>query len=263
MRQSSPVSPRLRPRSPVVRCTPSRVSTVSPGRARRTREAASGQERQVVGVGGLAELEHDVVRGVDDVVDRAHAGQQQALGDPARRRGDGDVAQDGNREPGAKVGRLHRRARRLLHRPAAGGRRRRFGQRERQLQAAGQIAGDPRNAPGVGTVALDRNVEDGVDPQPERLHDRRPRLARRLVAQDQQARAVVGETELLARAQHAVGRDAAQLALADLEAARAGWPRPAPAAPGPPPRSWWRRTRSRAAPPRPRRRWSGGFCRRP
>ena len=36
MRQSSPVSPRLRPRTPTVRVAPSSVSTVSPGRARRT-----------------------------------------------------------------------------------------------------------------------------------------------------------------------------------------------------------------------------------
>ena len=36
MRQSSPVSPRLRPRTPTVRSTPSSVTTVSPGRARRT-----------------------------------------------------------------------------------------------------------------------------------------------------------------------------------------------------------------------------------
>ena len=45
-----------------------------------------------------------------------------------------------------------------------------------------------------------------------------PGLARRLVAQDQQARAVVGETELLARAQHAVGHHAAQRSRGDLEA---------------------------------------------
>ena len=71
MRQSSPVSPRLRPRTPTVRSTPSRVSMRLARAGPAHREAAAGQQRDVVGVGGLPELEHDVVRGVDHVVDRA------------------------------------------------------------------------------------------------------------------------------------------------------------------------------------------------
>ena len=51
-------------------------------------EAVAAQRRQVVGVVGLAELEHHVVADVDDVVDRAHAGRGQALGHPRRRRAD-------------------------------------------------------------------------------------------------------------------------------------------------------------------------------
>ena len=81
----------------------------------------------------------------------------------------------------------------------------------------GEVAGDPRHAPGVRAVALDRDVEDGVDPQPERLHDRGAGLARLLVTENQEAGSVVGEAELLAGAQHAVGGHAAQLALADFE----------------------------------------------
>ena len=84
MRQSSPVSPRLRPRTPTVRSHAverlDRLARPGPPDAR----ARARQERQVVGVGGLAQLEHDVVRRVDHVVDRAHAGQQQPLGDPTR-----------------------------------------------------------------------------------------------------------------------------------------------------------------------------------
>ena len=73
--------------------------------------------------------------------------------------------------------------------------------------------------PRVGSVALDRDVEDGVGLEPQRLDERRARLARRLVAQDQQAGAVVGEPQLLARAQHPVGHDATHRAGLDLEAA--------------------------------------------
>ena len=76
IRQSWPVSPRPGPGRPSVRSTPSRVVTVSPAAARRTSEPAAGQPVEVVGVGGLAELQHHVVGGVDHVVDRAHAGGQ-------------------------------------------------------------------------------------------------------------------------------------------------------------------------------------------
>ena len=66
-------------------------------------EAAAAQRRQVVGVVGLAELEHHVVADVDDVVDRAHPGRGEALGHPRRRRPDGDAADDGRREAAAAV----------------------------------------------------------------------------------------------------------------------------------------------------------------
>ena len=69
-----------------VRSTPSRVTIVSPSRARRTRKPPPGELGEVVGVVRLAELEHHVVRDVDDVVDRAHAGTRQPLGHPRRRR---------------------------------------------------------------------------------------------------------------------------------------------------------------------------------
>ncbi len=263
MRQSSPVSPRLRPCSPVVRshAVEGLDRLAGPGPAHN--EAWSGQERQVVGVGGLAELEHDVVGGVDDVVDRAHARQQQALCDVAGRRADRDVAQDGHREPRAEVGRLHRRAGHLLHRLAARSGRGGLGQREGQLQPTGQVAGDPRNAPGIGAVALDGNVEDGVDAETERLHDRRPRLARRLVAEDQQAGPVVGEAELLARAEHAVGGHAPQLALTDLEAPGQDGPDRRQRHPVPHLEVGGAAHDLEWFGPARRRRWSGGFCRRP
>ena len=87
MRQSSPVSPRPRPRTPTVRCTPSRVSIDLAGSRPTHSKASAGQEREVVGVGGLAQLEHDVVGRVDHVVDRPHAGEEQPFEPPTRGEG--------------------------------------------------------------------------------------------------------------------------------------------------------------------------------
>ena len=69
-------------------------------------QPVSGEPRQVVGVGRLTQLEHDVVRSVDHVVDGPHAGQQQALGDPARGRGHRHVVEDGHRQAGTEIGRV-------------------------------------------------------------------------------------------------------------------------------------------------------------
>ena len=168
---------------------------------------------------GLPQLEHDVVRRVHHVVDRAHPGQEQALGDPARRRPDHDVVEHRDREPGAQLGRRHRRRRRRLDRSPARRRVGRLRRVERELEARREVAGDPHHRPRVGAVALDGDVEDGVGLEPQRLGQRRARFARGLVAQDQQAGAVVGEPELLPRAQHPVGPDAAHLAADDLVAA--------------------------------------------
>ena len=55
------------------RSTSSRVVSVSPSRADAHPEPGPGDLGQVVGVVRLAQLEHDVVRHVDDVVDRPHA----------------------------------------------------------------------------------------------------------------------------------------------------------------------------------------------
>ena len=66
-------------------------------------EAVAAQRRQVVGVVGLAELEHHVVADVDDVVDRAHAGRGEALGHPRCRRPDRHAIDHRRREAAAAV----------------------------------------------------------------------------------------------------------------------------------------------------------------
>ena len=57
-------------------------------------DLAVGQGVVVVGVEGLAEFEHDVVRDVHDHVQRAHPRREQALLHPVGRRLDRDVADD-------------------------------------------------------------------------------------------------------------------------------------------------------------------------
>ena len=78
------------------------------------------QRSQVVGVVGLAELEHDVVADVDDVVDRAHPGRRQPLGHPRCGRSDDHAGEHGRREAAAAVAvdDLDRRAR-AARRPGA------------------------------------------------------------------------------------------------------------------------------------------------
>ena len=74
-----------------------------PARARRAISSAPRIARVVVGVQRAAEVVHHVVRDVDDVRDRAHAGRLQARLEPQRRRADRDVLEDARREARAEV----------------------------------------------------------------------------------------------------------------------------------------------------------------
>ncbi len=215
MRQSSPVSPSPRPRTPTVRRTPSRVSTTSPASRAPHAETAAGEERKVVGVGGLTQLEHDVVGRVDHVVDRPHAGEEQPLGHPPRRRPHRDAVQDGHGQARAEVGRLHRRGCCPLDGMTARLGSRGFGHLEGEMQSVGEVAGDARDAPRIRAVALDRDVEDHVTFQADRLQEWRSGLARRVRPEDHQPVAVVAEAQLAARAQHPVRGDPAQLPAGD------------------------------------------------
>ena len=101
------------------RSTWSSVSSRSPGGRAADDDPAVVDRRGVERVDRLAELEHHVVRGVDDVADRAQAGGQQAHLDPVRRRADRHAARpSGRRSAGTGPGRGRRpRGARAIGRP--------------------------------------------------------------------------------------------------------------------------------------------------
>ena len=83
-----------------VRSLPSRVVELL-ARRRATHDDAAPERVEVVAVDRLAELEHDVVRDVDEHRERADAGELQPRDHPRRRRaGRVDVAHDARREDG-------------------------------------------------------------------------------------------------------------------------------------------------------------------
>jgi hypothetical protein len=180
-------------------------------------EAAPPQPLDVIGMGGLPELEHHVVRRVDHVVDRSHAGQGEAIGDPPGRRAHDDVAEHRDGQAGAEVEVLHRGACGVADRLPAWRRGRRFGQGEGEPEPGRQVTGDARHAPGVGPVALHRDVEDGVLLQAERIGQQGSGGGDHILAQHEESGAVVGEAELPSRAQHPVGGDPPHFATAYLE----------------------------------------------
>ena len=189
-------------------------------------QPAARQPVEVVGVGRLAELEHRVVRGVDDRVDRPHAAKDETALDFGWR-GDGrDPGDDPGGEAPAGVGRLDDDAgERADRRPGLRDDRRRDG--EGQVPTRREVPGDPRHAQAVGPVRLDLEVEHDVGGEPEVLGDRRAELeagrqggvggARR--GEDEEPRGVGAETELGGRAQHPVRRHPAHLAAGDLDPA--------------------------------------------
>ena len=69
------------------RVCPSRVTTLSAGPGPPDHDVAARQEVAVERVEGMPQLPEDVVRHVDDVVDRAEAGRPEPLGEPGRATG--------------------------------------------------------------------------------------------------------------------------------------------------------------------------------
>ena len=163
----------------------------------------------------LAHLQHDEVRHVDDVVDRALPGRGQAPLQPLRRGADADAADDRRDVAAADVGVGDLDGRRLRdRRPLL---------RVLDLRLAHGLAGQRRHLAGdaehgevVGPVGRGRDVEHGLA---EHLAQRRPDGGR--VVEDEDALVLIGEAELQLRADHAGRDDAADLRPLEL-AGRAG-----------------------------------------
>ena len=174
------------------------------------------QPRGVVGVQGLAQLQHHVVRDVHDQRDRPHArSEQPSLHPPRRRRlrvdavhAAGDEAQaalvgEGDR-PSVALGGRHDDAARRVDVVDVGGDR--------------DLAGQP--AHGERVAAVRRDVE--LDHRVVRAEQRERVVARLggVRGQHEDARVVGADAELAHRGDHAVGHAPVGLARGDLEAAR-------------------------------------------
>ena len=163
----------------------------------------------------LAELEHHVVRGVDDVRDRPLAGGEEAHLDAIGRGADRHAADPAADEPGAQVGIAHVDGQSL-------GRRRPVplfdhDVREPDLATGGRgdLAGQPQDRQRVAAVGLDVHVEHVVAVE---VRERHPE--RRVGREDQDPVAVARQPQLLARAQHPVRDDAHLLGALDPPVAR-------------------------------------------
>ncbi len=178
-----------------------------------------GQRVQIEGVQRLAQLPHDVVRHVDQVVDRAQAHRAEPLGEPGRRRLHGESGDHAGAEARAEVGRLH------PHRGEAG--RLHVGLGRDHAGEAEGCAGEGRDLArhahhrqGIGAIGRDLDVEDPVV-EPEVGGE--VGAERRLGGQQEDAAVVVAQPQLLLRAEDAFGDHAADLGR--LHRPQAGQPR--------------------------------------
>ena len=169
----------------------------------------------------LAVLEHDVVRDIDDVVDRAHAGRAQTAAHPLRRRGDLDIFHHARGVARAELRVLDLHGE-LFMDIAVAGSHRGLGKRQRRVECAGALAGKSAHGKAVGAVVRDLKLHDAVVETAD-LAD--------IVAGDavlfEDENAVLDRVrevallkpQLAERAEHALAELAAQLAGADLLAA--------------------------------------------
>ena len=198
------------------RSTWSSVSSRSPAVARRTMIRPSWTRGRVEGVDRLAQLDHHVVRGVDDVADRALPGGQQAHLDPVRRRADADAARPSDRRTaGTGRGPGPRPARRsAAGRPVFGHLGRRQPERPRRSRPPPRARGPTIDSAsprfGLTSTSSTTSPYSSVSGAPER----------RVGGQDQDPVGVAGQPELVARAEHAVADDAHLLGPLDPPVAR-------------------------------------------
>ena len=184
--------------------------------------AAIGQALVVERMHRLAVLEHNIVGDINDVVDRANAAGVQTLAHPRRRRLDLDILDNAGGVARAQVGVLDGH---ILVDVVAHALYLRSLDAERTVEGSRSLAGQTDHAQAVRAVGRNLKIGNPVV-QTKYLLDV---LANRGAGRQEQdavlARiryAAVGQTQLLERAHHAVGRHAAQLALGDLHAARQG-----------------------------------------
>ena len=203
------------------RSTPSSVVRCSPGWARRmmmrwpVTTGALPEQVIVERVQRLAELQHDVVGHVHDVADGPHPGAAQALLHPERRRADLQPLDQRGGVARAQVGRVD-------HDPdevRVGHDRNRLPVEDRQCVAAHGLAGQRRGLAAdagdrlqVPERALDVEREDRIA---QVVDQRRPH--RRIIRQDQVALVLLAQVELLLRADHPFGHDAANLVRLQLD----------------------------------------------
>ncbi len=167
---------------------------------------------EVEDVAGATELEHHIVRDVDQRRHRALAATGQALNHPGRRLRLGiDAAHDAAGEAAAKISRFnaHRQLRVMLD-----GNRREFRLQERRASQRRDFPGDAVDAQAMRQIGGELQREERV----VELQVLSDVLADgRIGGQLQQATVVLGKLQLTGRAQHAEALHTAQLSLADLE----------------------------------------------
>src|SRR5438552_9182460 len=164
-------------------------------------EHAAPQLALVVRVQGLAELEHDVVGDVDDVVDRTHAGPDEAGLHPFGRWADANAREQRRRETRTGMVVLDADVE-LLRRAGPEPLERRLP--ETRAEQRGDLARDALDAEAVRAIGLKVEREDGLA---EDLAEER--ADRQLGVEDVDPLVLVTEAELLSRQHHALALDPA------------------------------------------------------
>ena len=179
-------------------------------------DLAAAQEIAVEGVHGLAHLEQHKIGDVNDVGDRAQTAERQTAAHPAGRGADLDVLHEMPHIARAEGRLLHLDGDlhvRLSRRIGKGG------HLEGLFEHGSDFARDAEDALAVGAVGGDGDIEEIVIDADDGADVRADGLA---FLEDEDAVdlgalvIIVGDAQLLARAHHALGEHAAQLAVLDL-----------------------------------------------
>ncbi len=192
----------------------------------------------------LPELEHHVVGHVDHVADAPHAAALQPPPQPRRRRPDAHALE----HPGGEARAAHRVGNLDADGVGAPTQRDSTGTRSVRRSGTPSTAAASRPTPEVAervaAVRRDVHLEHHVL-EPQRLRQRRP--GDQVLREDEQAARVVGQPELLARAEHPVALHPAEAGPLDGRPAGQAPSPPWPAGPGPRPGSSSPRRRPGAA----------------